>query len=499
MRFRTWTVCIGLLAATLACVDAVAARPEFKEVPCADLKLPELKDGATCGRVSVPERPGVDGTIMLSLPVVILRASGPAKPDDAVLYLHGGPGLAALEYAPAFDSARSITLFRKTRDVVMFDQRGTGLSTPAVCPDFDAEFDRLVKEAPETAIATKRKRAAAVACRDSLRERGRDPRAYTSAAIADDAEALRKALGYGQWNVLATSYGSFPAFELARRHPATVRSIVLNSPFPPNSPNRAEQFSTTVEGLAALQARCNADPDCRAAYPDMRKDAATAIARLDKAPLKTKDGQIDGYSFLGATWNLLVRGKTAPLLPEFLKRAAAGDNATVRRVGGPFAGPQSFGTLSFAQQWLVSCHDIYPRPSADLVRKAMAAHPELAQDVDPHEQDIVCDQLQPGRADDTFFSDANLDVPTLVYAGEYDPATPTSDATATMQLLRKGTLVSVTGASHAPMGTDDCTLGIAAAFLDDPQGDRDTACVAKRQAPTFPAPGALDEFMKSLP
>jgi pimeloyl-ACP methyl ester carboxylesterase len=498
-----------LLASVLASAPAFAqgatvaspsppTAPAFAELPCTELQLEDLGDGITCGRLSVPESRAPDNTVTLSLPVVILRATGPDKADDPLLYLHGGPGLATVENAPRFVQSPTIAALRRTRDFVMFDQRGTGQSTPALCPDFDAELARIEKEAPSPTTATRRKRAAAIACREHLQATGRDRTAYTSSAIADDAEALRQALGYQPWNVLATSYGSFPAFELARRHPASVRAIVFNAPFPPNSPNRAEQLSTTLEGLAALQARCDQDQACAAAHPDLHQETASVIARLNAAPLDTANGRIDGYTFMGTVWNLLVRGRTAPLLPEYLKRAVSGDDAMLRKVGEPFAGAQSFGTLSFAQQWLVSCHDIYPRPSTAIVQGALEAHRNIAPDMDPTEQDTVCAELQPSHAPDSFYTDADLAVPALVYAGEYDPATPTSDATATMQLLANGTLVSVAGASHASMGTDECTLGIGQRFFEDPSAKPDLACLENRPKPGFPGPEAFEAFLESL-
>ena len=473
-------------------------RPTFIEVPCETLQLKDLDKDVSCGRVSVPESHGAANTVMLSLPVVVLRATGPERREDPVLYLHGGPGLATLENVPRYAQSATIKAVREHRDYVMFDQRGTGLATPALCPDFDAELARIEKEAPPPRVGTQRKRDAAIACRTHLQANGRNAAAYTSTAIAHDIEAIRKALGHAQWNVLATSYGSFPAFELARRYPGTVRSMVLNSPFPPNSPNRAEQLTTTLEGLSALQARCHKDLTCAAKHPDLRKQAADVIARLNAAPLKTDGGQIDGYTMMAVLWNMLVRGRTAPLLPEFLARAEAGDDATVRKLGEPFAGAQSFGTLAFAQQWLVSCHDIYPRPSTGAIRKVLADHAEFAPDMDPAEQDMVCAELQPAHAPPEFYTDADLDMPVLVYAGEYDPATPTSDAIATMRLLRAGTLVRVSGASHAPMGTDECTLGIGLRFLERPTVAPDIACAAQRPRPAFPPPSALDDFLKTL-
>lgn len=492
------TAALPAAPATSAPWSSPATPPAIEQVPCIALQLEKLGEGVTCGRLSVPESATSGDAVTLSLPFVVLRATGPGKREDPVLYLHGGPGLATLENAPRYAESPAIKSLRERRDYVMFDQRGTGLARPGICPEFDIELARIEKEAPAPLVGTRRKRDAAAACRKHLQAQGRDPSAYTSSAIADDVESLRKALGYKRWNVLATSYGSFPAFELARRYPETVRSMVLNSPFPPNSPNRAEQITTTLEGLAALQARCNDDPVCAKAHSDLRKEAGGVIRRLNQAPLKVDGGQIDGYTFSGVVWNLLVRGKTASLLPEFLARARSGDDATVRKLGAPFAGAQSFGTLAFAQQWLVSCHDIYPRPSTETIKKALEENADFAPRMDPAEQDTICAELQPTSAPPGFYTHVDLAVPVLVYAGEYDPATPTSDANATMQLLRHGTLVRVAGASHAPMGSDACTLGIAHRFLADPSTKPDLACLSQRPNPRFPAPSAFEEFLKSL-
>jgi pimeloyl-ACP methyl ester carboxylesterase len=89
------------------------------------------------------------------------------------------------------------------RDWVFFDQRGTGRSIPQLyCPDEkDNPFD-LKK------------------CRDDLIKQGIDLSQYTSARIAGDMEALRKALGVNQWNLWGISYGSRLAITMARYYPS---------------------------------------------------------------------------------------------------------------------------------------------------------------------------------------------------------------------------------------------------------------------------------------
>ena len=500
----SYVLLIHLLTASTALAQEPSTPPvpragtAFTQVTCASLGVRAGATGIFCGRLSLPETP-TEPSVMLSIPFVVLRAASGRGTDDPVLYLHGGPGIATLESVDRFLDAPSIKGFRETRDVVMFDQRGTGKAGPALCPDFDATLNRLGQEAPTPAVALEARRSAAAACRAHLLASGRDPASYNSAAIADDAEVLRRALGYRQWNLLATSYGSFPAFELARRHRASIRSMLLNSPFPPNSPNRAEQITATVESLRALQARCDADDACRAAYPDIRKDAGKAIAWLERHTIATPNGRITGGTFTGAVWNLLVRGETVPAVPELLKRAAAGDAATVRKIAAPFAGPHGFGTYAHAQAWMVNCHDVFPRPAAALVRQAMDAHRDLVVGGIAEEQDVVCDALQPHHAPAVFYSDAPVTVPALVYAGEYDPATPMSDAVAAMRMLPAGTLVPVAGASHAPMGADACTLAIAHDFVANPAVAPDTACMDRRATPKAPDAAALEALLKTFP
>jgi len=85
--------------------------------------------------------------------------------------------------------------------------------------------------------------------------------------------------------------------------------------------------------------------------------------------------------------------------------------------------------------------------------------------------------------------------PTRVgHAGTLDPSVPVVDAYQTMRFLSKATLIEVAGASHAPIGADDCTRGVAVAFLREPEAPADTSCMARRIAPQFALDG-LDEFL----
>lgn len=241
--------------------------------------------GVECGWFDVPETRSAPQTRTLRLAVVVARATGPQRAEDPVLYLHGGPGIATLDVVPRALRGRSWPLLRARRDLVFFDQRGTGRSRPVLCAAFNAALDALNANPVAPAAEADRKREAAEQCRAEMRAEGADPTAYTSAAIAADADALRQALGYRAWNVFATSFGTFPAVEMIRRQPESVRTLILDSAFPPNTDNRAELISATAASLAAVQRRCDASAGCHQRYGDLRARAARTIARLNQSPL----------------------------------------------------------------------------------------------------------------------------------------------------------------------------------------------------------------------
>lgn len=491
-----------LLASLAALALGAPASPAgLERVACTELGFAasDLAGSVECAWFSVPESRGRARSRTLRLAVVVARATGPSIAPDPVLYLHGGPGIATLDVVPRALRGQSWPRLRARRDLVFFDQRGTGRSRPLLCPAFNAALEALNANPSSPQAGTAARHAAARRCRDTLVAEGGDPEAYNSTAIAADAEALRRALGYSSWNVFATSFGTLPAFELARRHPRSVRALLLDSAFPPNSGNRVEQISATAASLAAVQRRCDAAPACRETYGSIRPLAARAITRLNAAPLTTATGRINGEAFMQALWTMLVVGNTVPHVPELLHRVAAGDDALVRRIVGAFGGSDTFGGYSHTQAWLVNCHDIFPPRSTTRYARALAANRDIAGAEDPSRIDRLCAAIQPGRAPAGFYRPQRLEVPALVYFGEFDPATPRADAEAALRMLGRGTLIDVAGASHASFYSDDCTRGIAVAFFNAPTMRPDLSCLGGRAPFAFSGAEAFDRFVATLP
>src|SRR6185436_1649801 len=88
----------------------------------------------TCSSLPVPlDRTGAfPGTIQLSIE---RKAHGSSPTPSAVLALAGGPGQATLPLAEFIAQAAAPAL--ASRDLLLYDQRGTGSSNPLSCPAFE--------------------------------------------------------------------------------------------------------------------------------------------------------------------------------------------------------------------------------------------------------------------------------------------------------------------------------------------------------------------------
>ena len=87
------------------------------------------------------------------------------------MILAGGPGQAASTLAPF---AARLTELRRTRDVVLIDQRGTGRSSPLVCAAFKPREDDVFEPDPMPR---------ARACAAELKAKGVDLAQYTTTRV----------------------------------------------------------------------------------------------------------------------------------------------------------------------------------------------------------------------------------------------------------------------------------------------------------------------------
>src|SRR5262245_21166304 len=121
---------VVLALALAACGSETGSK---RSLALTDCRLPNLSTAAQCGMVKEPyDRAKPDG-LKIEIFAALLPANTITPKHDPLVILAGGPGQAASTLAPF---ASRLAELRRTRDVVLIDQRGTGRSSPLLCEAF---------------------------------------------------------------------------------------------------------------------------------------------------------------------------------------------------------------------------------------------------------------------------------------------------------------------------------------------------------------------------
>jgi len=468
----------------------------IQAAPCGVEGMPptfERDQRVTCGWVSVPLNGKNRKTIRLW--TARIHADSPSTAKEAILYINGGPGVATVDsILPGLPTGKSFPMLRKERDIILFDQRGSGRSEQALCPSLLKTLNDISKRALSPQAEDDEGRAAFVACREEATKAGHDLANYSTRRTVADIEVMRRAFGVSQWNLHSISYGALVALDAMRTHPATIRATILSSPYPPNSVTWAEQASSAAAGYEMIDRACAAQNACRERFGALVPKLEATLARLEREPIRDGDTVITGRQFAKALWPLAVRSATVRFVPLAIERAHSGDTKLIAKMVNMFADGDAFGGWSPAQAHAISCYE--SGQTTAWYQRARALYPSLTPATPDDGWDRLCAAFRPGFADPTFFAPVASEIPTLIYAGSLDLATPLVDAYQSARFLINATLVEVPGGAHGPMSINDCTRGIGAAFLTRPQEKPDISCIAKQPYPLFATDG-LDELLAS--
>ena len=375
-------------------------------------------EGALCGTLEVPEdRSNPDGR-QIALNILVAPASEQGGEPDPVFILAGGPGQAATELAPLVRQLLP-DLFRQ-RDFVFVDQRGTGESNPLTC-DFLEERTGYFDGVPEEISAEDWR-----GCLDAL---DADPEHYTTPVAMDDLEAVRVALGYGPINLWGGSYGTRAATVFLRRHPESVRSVVLDGVAPVDMRIPLHFAEDGQRAMNLLTNACNADPECAERFPDLDQSIETLLASLDHDPPsrfrvrhpRTGDWQdvpIGREMVAGVLRAVLYSPGTASLVPLMVESALEGDFGPLMTLADPMVGPQ----LAMGMFLSVLCAEDVP--FLTLEEAATAAEESFLDEVMAEQMQEACSVWPRGEIPDGYREPVRSEAPVLILSGELDPVTP---------------------------------------------------------------------------
>ena len=430
-----------------------------------------------CGWLIVPESRSRPQSRIVRLNVVVGRATSPTG-APALVYVSGGPGEAGAptRYNPGLVAIQ--------RDVIYYDQRGTGRSQPALCPEFSASYaanrnrnrqeDWLEGEKPFIR-----------ACLDSLRAQGIDGESYNTSTSAHDLADLRRALGYKQVILRGGSYGTRLAQEAMRKDPLGVHAAVLIAPATPGNQDGALEWRLSIQHtLEKLFAACAADTGCHTAFPNPEADFYALWEELSREPIRTLAGNgrdtvvLNGDRLVSSLVQLFDGTTNHARIPFLLHELRRGDRVRAARELAPNVA--GIGGIAVALNRLVNCYEGRDLRPGEIDSVNSVPKPPFRMKLEAG----ACKLWRTSFAGGSETAQLRSDIPTLILTGEYDPRTPIEDARRIASTLSHGYLVVLPGMGHSGMPT--CGLGILSQFMENPAREPDTSCLTRMPKLAFP-------------
>jgi pimeloyl-ACP methyl ester carboxylesterase len=463
---------------------------------------------AQCGYVIVPEDHSDPGGPAIRLAVAVFKSGSSARQADPVFVLAGGPGERAVEYAAdLFDQWLPMV---GERDLVVFDQRGAGLSEPALeCPELvEAAYETL--DEPDPDVSSRETYEGLMACRERLEQEGYNLSVYNTAQNAADVDAIRLALGYDQINLVGGSYGSMLAQAVMRDYPARIRSVVVNSVLPLEKSFYVDSVAVAPEAILRLLNACAADSACAAAYPDLEDVLYETIEQLNREPVpvtlthpltfETYDAVLTGDTVVGNLVLLLYWTEFIPSLPRAIYNVSQGDCRLMTQLFS--LNLIAYDAVSQGMKFSVLCsEDLIGRTMEEYMDR-MEALPEPLQGRESpesaaeHNPCAICEDWNVPQAGPSAKQPLASDIPTLILEGEFDPVTPPEYGELLAGHLPNSYLFTLPGAGHNVLTANECARELVGAFLDDPNRAPGASCIDEMTGVAFDVPGSIEVTLK---
>jgi pimeloyl-ACP methyl ester carboxylesterase len=321
----------------------------------------------------------------LSIAVNRSPATGGTATAGTLLVNPGGPGQSGNQILPVLLPLLPPDV-RAVSDVVSFDPRGTGTSSPLQCGTVPATVTAALpvpagagQPLPGTGVFTGITQACATL----------DP-ALTpfldTTATARDMDRIRQALGVSAISFYGLSYGTVLGAVYAGLFPKRVRTMVLDGAVDVNAPlatQAIEQAPAAERSLVHLFTTCAADPSCplgphptslyRRVSASLSANPLPAPGHGDPVPVTV--GDLD----TAALFAVSVPGVTSSF-ESALVAASRGDGSGLRGLALGFV-TEIGGAPLVDAQWAITCNDTIdhpgPIPAGTLAQTLAARWPLL--------------------------------------------------------------------------------------------------------------------------
>lgn len=472
---------LGLYGSMLAS-SSTATKAASQRLPLTMCESSWSNDSILCGRFEVSEnRALVDGR-KISLNIIVVPALAENPEPDPIFFFEGGPGVAATEAAYFFAEESA---FRKKRDIVLVDIRGTGDSNPLHCNlvGDSTVLQNFVNEMYPADLVED--------CREALEQRA-DLTQYTTTNAMADIDEVRAWLGYDKINIIGVSYGGRAAFVYARNYPEHVRSMVLLGPADIESKMPLYHAHEAEEAFDSLFADCRADSACNAAFPSLEAELRSFVEELrynpaiativDEYTMEPTTVMIRSDVFVEALRSAMYSSSGARQVPWIVHQASLGNYAPfldrmIPRVTGypPFLAEGAYLSITGAED--------VPFISATESESLTAG--TLLGDYRITQQRRAAEMWPKGELPKGYFINQSVDAPTLILQGGRDPVIGCNRA---IKYFSNGREIIIPQMAHVPDGLSnpECLDDLMLEFFETVDLNAiDTFCIRSMAPPPF--------------
>lgn len=492
-RRRPWRATVAILAACALAFSGCGILPQLLAAPGgsnAPAELPAAPDGTVegygaqrpnwvdcdngmqCADVYAPLDWSDPGGERITLRLVKHPATG-GEPMGTLFVNPGGPGASGAEYVANGIDGTIAEDVQRAYDVIGWDPRGVGASTPVRCFD-TAGMDEFLFGLGDAGDLEPGSDAWIATALDEAEEFGAACQEGTGALLGHvdtastvrDLDMLRAISGDPALNYLGFSYGTYIGARYADAFPDRVGRLVLDGAMDPSA-GLADVVREQTRGfelaLRAYTSDCLQRSGCplSGTVDEAMASIGALLDRVEASPLQGSDGRMLSVgTMLTAIITPLYSQSNWGYLDRLWESVAQGDADVALsladfyydRVDGRYL---SNSTEAFSA---INCLDYPNDPDPERMREEAAELAEIAPTIGRFQGygDIACAAWPvAGAAERGGVAAAGAD-PILVVGTTGDPATPYRWAESLAQQLESGVLVTYEGEGHTAYGESAC-------------------------------------------
>ena len=440
-RLLLWTIVLLLVLTT--CRSRKTGDLVFE--PYSFETIAGQKIDAQLGRLIVLENRNDPHGRMIQLTFVVLKSTA-TNPQAPIVFLAGGPGVPGIEQAKG-TRAPIVLALRQIADVVLLDQRGTGLSKPSLACDerLDYPLDRPATRDGLLEAFKRQSRLCVEKTRASV-----DLNAYNTEESANDVNALREALGLNKISLFGGSYGTTLALTIIRHYGKHIdKAIMVGVEAPDQTIKLPRDGQTQLLKLAEI---CRNDPTVAPRIPDLVGMLTTVTERLKRQPATV---EVDEPDVEGSKQKVTVSEFDLKLMTAL----TIGYDEGIREFPAALYS-MSEGDYSSLAKWALRFRRHRANVTQAVVDCASGVSAERWKQIQAEEKTAflerefdfpfpdICEAWGVRQLEPQFRSQITSDVDTMFVSGTLDGRTPVSNADEIKKGFSNSKMVIVEGAAH---------------------------------------------------